>query len=114
MDNHTIAREIAQTLSDRKAQEIVIIDIAEKSSFADYFVNCTAGSERLLGALQEFVEEKAASLGLTARSIEGRAGTGWLLIDYGDIIVNVFTREHRERYALDKIWGDCEFEYIEE
>ena len=114
MDNYTIAKSFAKVLSERKATDIVLIDIAEKSSFADYFVNCTAGSERQLGALQEFIEEKAESFGLTARSVEGRTGSGWILLDFGDIIVNLFTRETRERYALDKIWSDCEIEYVEE
>ena len=56
MDNYKVAKELAEVLSQRKASDVVLIDIAEKSSFADYFINCTASSERQLGALQESVE----------------------------------------------------------
>ncbi len=113
MDNYRIAKELANLLSQRKASDIVIIDIGEKSSFADYFINCTANSQRQLGALQDSVDEKAYELGLEQKGIEGRSGNSWILIDYGDIIVNIFTEEMRERYALDKIWGDCKMERIE-
>ena len=113
MDNYRIAKELANLLSQRKASDIVIIDIAEKSSFADYFINCTANSQRQLGALQDSVDEKAYDLGLEQKGVEGRSGSSWILGDYGDIIVNIFTEEMREKYALDKIWGDCKIERIE-
>lgn len=111
---YDVAKEIALKLSDRKAHDVCLIDISEKSSFADYFVNATAGSERQLGALLDEAEEKAIKLGVEPRSIEGRAGTGWILMDCGDVIINLFTDETRNRYSLDKIWGDCEIEKIEE
>ena len=108
------AKAIAKKLSDRKAKDIVIINIGEKSSFADYFVNATASSERQLGALMEDVYDSAVGLGIEPKNVEGRAGTGWILLDCGDIIVNLFTADTRDRYALDKIWSDCETEAIEE
>lgn len=114
MDNYKVAKELAEVLSQRKASDVVLIDIAEKSSFADYFTNCTASSERQLGALQESVDEKAYELGLEQKGLEGKSGNSWILVDYGDIIVNIFTAEMRERYALDKIWGDCKIERIED
>lgn len=102
------AIQIAERLSERKAKDITVIDIAGQSSFADFFVNATAGSARQLGALLEDAEESAEKLGLQEKGVEGKPGTGWMLIDLGDIIVNIFTEETREKYALDKIWGDCE------
>lgn len=106
------AEILANELSDKKAHEVVVIDISEKSSFADRFVNATAGSERQLGALRDFVEERAESMGLIPKNIEGKAGNSWILMDYGDIIVNIFTPEAREKYSLDKVWGDCDIERI--
>ena len=84
------------------------MDIAEKSSFADYFVIATGSSERLINALAEYVEDKSAAHGRFVRSIEGRNGTGWVLMDYGDVVVNVFSEENRQKYNLEKIWSDCE------
>lgn len=114
MDNYSTAKELASLLSQRKAADVTLINISEKSAFADYFINCTAGSERQLGALLDAVDEKAYELGLEQKGVEGRSGSSWILADYGDIIVNIFTVETRERYALDKIWGDCEIERIED
>lgn len=114
MNMNEKAKAIASALSEKKAREITMIHIAEKSSFADFFVNATAGSERQLGALLDVVEEKAEELGLPLKGVEGRARSGWLLVDCGDIIVNIFTVETREKYALDKIWSDCEITRVEE
>lgn len=108
MESKEIAQMIANTLNEKKAREIVMIDIAEKSSFADYFVNATGGSVRQLGALADDVEDKFAELGITPKSKDGRPDTGWILVDGGDVIVNLFTEETRDKYTLEKIWSDCE------
>jgi ribosome silencing factor RsfS/YbeB/iojap len=108
MEIKEIAQAIADLLNQKKARDIVMIDIAEKSSFADYFINATGGSERQLGALADDVEDKLAELGITPKSKEGRPETGWILVDGGDIIINLFTAETRDKYTLEKIWNDCE------
>ena len=112
-ETYESARALANKLSDRKAEDITLIDIADKSSFADYFVNATASSERQLGALSDEIFDSAVELGLDPKGVEGQKGSGWILIDCGDIIVNIFTNEVRERYSLDKIWSDCEIEHID-
>ena len=108
MTNKEYADFAAQLLSSKKATDIMIIDIAEKSSFADYFVNATGGSERQLGALADDVEDKFAEIGITPKSKDGRPDTGWILVDGGDVIVNLFTEATRDKYTLEKIWSDCE------
>ncbi len=108
MESKEIAQAIADLLNSKKAKDIVMIDIAEKSSFADYFVNATGGSARQLGALADDVEDKLYELGLEPRSKDGRPDTGWILVDGGDIIVNLFTAETRDKYTLEKIWSDCQ------
>ena len=112
MQNNAI--EIAKVLSEKKARDIKVINIAEKSSFADFFINATAGSDRQLSALLYFAEGKAAELGLEQKNVEGIQGSGWILADYGDIIINLFTAETRDKYTLDKIWSDCEIVFVEE
>ncbi len=113
MTSRELALEIAKAISEKKAQDITIINISEKSSFADFFVNATAGSERQLGTLANEVQDKMAELGYIPKSSEGRPETGWILVDGGDVIVNIFTRDIRDRYSLDKVWSDCEIENIE-
>ena len=103
-----------KTLSDKKAQDIVIIDIQEKATFADYFVIASGGSERQINALVDDVEDAFAKEGLFVKSIEGKQNSGWILMDFGDIIVNVFTKEQREKYNIEKVWGDCNFIEVEE
>ena len=108
MDSKQLATMVAELLDSKKAQDIILIDIAEKSSFADYFVNASAGSMRQLGALANDVEDKMAEEGFVPKNREGRPESGWILIDGGDVIVNLFTQETRDKYTLEKIWSDCE------
>ena len=108
MESKEVAQIIGNLLNSKKARDIVLIDIAEKSSFADYFVNATGGSERQLGALADDVEDKFAEIGITPQSKDGRPDTGWILVDGGDVIVNLFTEATRDKYTLEKIWSDCE------
>lgn len=107
MNSFEATNEIANLLNNKKAVDVVLIDISEKSSIADYFVNASTGSERQLRSLADDVEDKFAELGFNTRGKEGLPESGWILIDGGDVIVNLFTRDVREKYSLDKIWGDC-------
>ena len=114
MTNRDFALLAAKTLSDKTAQDIVIIDIQEKAAFADYFVICSGTSERQINSLIDDVEDAFAKEGLFAKSIVGKNGSGWVLMDFGDVIVNLFTREMREKYSIEKVWGDCQFIEAEE
>ncbi len=114
MDNKSFALLAARTLDKKKAIDIEVIDIAEKSSFADYMVIASGGSQRQVQALVDDVEDAFAKEGLLVRSIEGRQNSGWVLMDFGDIIVNIFTRDTREKYNIEKVWGDCSFLDLED
>ncbi|MCL2493170.1 MAG: ribosome silencing factor [Clostridiales bacterium] len=109
MDNKELALETARVLSAKKAQDITIIDISEQSSFADFFVNATATNERQLGALVSEAEDQLAKEGVIPKNIEGRPSSGWMLMDYGDLIVNVFLPQQREMYQIEKVWSDGVF-----
>ena len=114
MTNRDYALFAAKTLSDKKAQDIIIIDIQEKAAFADYFVICSGTSERQINSLIDDVEDAFAKEGLLVKSIEGKNGSGWVLMDFGDVIVNLFTKEMRDKYSIEKVWGDCQFIEVEE
>jgi len=108
-ESRILAERIAGALSDKKGDEVLMIDIGEKSSFADYFVMASATSERQLEALKDAVEDTLEPEGIFPRRVEGQKQSGWILMDYGDVVVNVLTAEMRVRYNIEKIWADCEF-----
>ena len=108
-DTMNIALAAARALSDKKAEDIVIIDIASKASFADYMVLASGNSERQIGTLAEDVDDRLAADGIIAKNIEGQKTSGWMLIDFGDVVVSILTKEMRARYNIEKVWGDCEF-----
>ena len=109
MENKEFAMQAAEVLNQKKGIGIKVIDIAGKSSFADYLIVASGGSDRQVAALSDAVEDHFEELGITPRSIAGKNNTGWVLMDYGDVIVNIFNPELRERYNLEQVWGDCSF-----
>lgn len=109
MNSKEIALLATKVLDQKKAQDIVCIDISVKSSFADYFVLASGNSERQIKSLSDDIDDEFAKNQLFAKNIEGQASSGWILMDYGDVIVNVLTTEMRQRYNIEKVWGDCEF-----
>ena len=114
MTNREYALLAGKVLSDKKGQDIVIIDIQEKATFADYFVLCSGTSERQIQTLTDEIEDQFAKEGLLVKNIEGKQNSGWVLMDFGDIIVNIFTKEMREKYNIEKVWGDCSFLDLED
>jgi ribosome-associated protein len=93
-------------LSDRKAEDVVVLDIHTLASFADYFVIATGTSERQLTALAEALDRDLKDEHETpVVQIEGKGDSGWVLLDYRDVIVHVFSSEMRQYYRLDLIWA---------
>ena len=107
------AEAIAKVLSDKKGMDVAVIDISPKASFADFFVLASGGSDRQVAALVESVEDLMEPQGVLPKSVEGRKTSGWILMDYGDVVVNVMTPEMREKYNIERIWGDCELTEVE-
>lgn len=103
-----MALDIAKLLDEKKAMDVAVIDISPKASFADYFVMASAGSERQLDALVDNVEDALEPQKIFPKSVEGKRNSGWILMDYGDVVINVMTVEMREKYNIERIWGDCE------
>ena len=114
MNNKEIALKPAAVLSAKKAKDLMVIDVTERSSFADYLVLATGSSERQVGTLVKEVTDELGKEGIFAKNVEGKQSSGWILMDYGDIIVNIFTEEQRNHYNIEKIWGDCCLLDIEE
>lgn len=95
----------ANALNEKKGLNITAIKIGELSIIADYMLLVTATSSTHVRALAEEAEKKLDEAGVTAHHVEGKA-TGWILLDYNDVIVHVFSNEAREFYNLDKLWDD--------
>ena len=108
MEPKELSLKVAKLLDDRKAIDVTVIDISPKASFADYFVMASAGSDRQMGALVDNVEDMLEPAGIFPKSVEGKKSSGWILMDYGDVVLNVMTAEMREKYNIERIWGDCE------
>ncbi|MGE0155027.1 MAG: ribosome silencing factor [Reyranellaceae bacterium] len=96
---------ILATLDDGKAEEISVIDLAGKSSMADYMVVASGRSSRQVGALAEQLIEKLKGAGYRSPSVEGRGQGDWVLVDAGDVVVHLFRPEIRSLYNLEKMWG---------
>lgn len=113
-----ISREMAKiachALSDKKAEEIRVIEISEISPIADYFVIATGANSNQIQAMVDAVEEKLGKQGHTPKQIEGTRSSSWVLMDYRDIIVHVFSKEDRLFYDLERIWTDGKKLSVEE
>lgn len=100
-----VARRIVDLLSDKQASDILLLDIRAVSLIADYFVIATAGSERQTGAILKDLGDKIQEeFRRKPLHVEGRADSGWVLLDFGDVIVHVFTAAQRDFYRLEDLW----------
>ena len=98
--------DLVQTcLADNKAEDIVSIDLAGKTSFADYMIIANGRSTRQVGALADHLKDQIKEAGYGIAHVEGKANCDWVLVDAGDIVIHLFRPEVREFYNLEKIWA---------
>ena len=107
MEANEILKIAANALNEKKAKELSAVKVADLTVLTEYFLMATATSSTHVRALADEVEDKLEESGVKPHHIEGRA-TGWLILDYGSVIVHIFSREQREFYGLDKMWSDGE------
>jgi ribosome-associated protein len=93
--------------SAKKAEKIMVLDLRHTSAFTDVFVVCTGQNARQVKAIVDSVEETLKALGQRPVAVEGYRGSEWVLVDYFDFVVHVFTPETREFYALERLWGSA-------
>ncbi len=98
-----LANELTKLLLEKKAQNIKMHFVADKSSVTDFYVNATGRSSTHVAALADEIAELISERGRNVLRIEGKAGREWLLLDYGDVIVNIFERQAREFYDFDRL-----------
>lgn len=106
MTSEEYCRIASAALEDRKAEDLKIMDIRELSPIADYFVIASGTNLNQIQAMRDAADEALYKAGLKVKQIEGNAKSTWILMDYGDIIIHIFSREDRAFYDLERIWGD--------
>jgi len=105
LDSEALAQRAVDILSERKALDIALVDISRASSFTDYFVIATAQSPLQFNALADYLEKELKPEGHDLRHREGSPDSGWVLLDFGDIIVHIFSPAQRTFYRLEDLWG---------
>lgn len=99
-----LARRVVDVLADRQADDIVLLDISQVANFADYFVIASGQSVRQIQAICDAIDEDLGREGWHPHHREGTAESGWVLLDFGDVIVHVFSDEQRSYYDLEGMW----------
>jgi ribosome-associated protein len=114
MSPEEVAAAVAQLAGDRKALDIVQLDLRGMIGYTDYFVICTGRSERQTKAIHDAIYEGMKSqYGRLPQRVEGVSGARWILLDYLDVVVHVFTPETRAYYRLEQLWGEAPMRAVE-
>jgi ribosome-associated protein len=92
---------------EKKAEQIVILDVSALTSFTEYFILCTGESEPQLRTISKNIEDKLSATGIRPHHLEGRSEHGWILMDYDDFVVHIFSTDKRTYYDLERLWADA-------
>jgi ribosome-associated protein len=98
---------IAKAASDKKARDIIIMDLVGISPVTDHFVICSANSTTQVKAIADHIEEQLAEQGINLLHKEGYREARWVLMDYGNCVTHIFVEEDRQFYNLERLWGDA-------
>lgn len=97
----------AKAAKDKKAEDIIILDVRNISSVADYFIICTAASSRQMKAIYENIDKAVSQKGEGFHHVEGLHNSRWMLMDSYDVVIHIFDEEARDYYGLERLWGDA-------
>ncbi len=113
MNEKKIAHKIAQLMLDKKAVDIKIINVTGLTSLTDYFINCSSESDPQTRAIKNHIQDQLfEEYNIKPLNIEGYEGLKWVLMDYINIVINIFHKEQREYYNVERLWADGEVEEI--
>lgn len=102
-----MARQAAEAASEKQAIDILLLDTRGVCSFADYFVLCSGESERQIEAIRREIDDTLGKEGVRSPRVEGTSDSGWVLLDFGDVVVHIFAPTEREYYQLEEIWSQA-------
>ena len=104
----TLALAAAQTATDNRGKEVIVLDLRDLTCMFDYFVIASGTSRRQMHAMSEEIDDKLEEgLGDERMGIEGYQGSNWILLDYGTVVIHLFDAETRDYYAIEKLWGEA-------
>lgn len=107
MDNKELVQIIAEACDDKRAEDIIALDMNEVSLVADYFIICHGSTERQVQAIAKGIKEKMDELDVNMGRMEGMEQSRWILLDIGDIVCHIFHKDERGYYNLERLWGDA-------
>ncbi|UOQ86082.1 ribosome silencing factor [Gracilibacillus salinarum] len=107
MDSKQLADQVAKACDDKRAEDIVIMDMKNVSLIADYFLICQGTNERQVQAIAREVKDFAQEEEIEVKRLEGFDQARWVLVDLGDVVCHIFHRDERQYYNLEKLWGDA-------
>jgi ribosome-associated protein len=105
LESSELAKAILDVIADKKGSDIVMLDLRALTPLADYFVVCSTESVRQLNAIADGIEEKLTQGSILPLHVEGVPESGWVILDYGSVIVHIFDPEQRAYYRLEKLWS---------
>lgn len=114
MDSKIFTKKITDIIFNKKGFDVIVINLKELASFADYFVICSADSDVQVKAIADDVDKTLRDEGIKCWHREGYQALSWVLLDYVDVVVHIFKKESRLFYNLEKLWGDAEIEKIKD
>lgn len=109
-----LARKAAAAAGDKKARDVVILDMTALSPVTDYFVICSGNTTTQVKAIADGVEDALAEQGILPLHKEGYRAARWVLLDYGSFVVHIFTTEDRQFYSLEQLWGEARIERMQD
>jgi ribosome-associated protein len=107
VDGERKARQAARAALDKKALDLIVLDVQGVSTVTDYFLVCSGRSTPHVQSIAEAIRDALKADGIRPLHAEGVAESGWVLLDYGDVLVHVFLEDTRAYYALERLWGDA-------
>ncbi|RDW21739.1 ribosome silencing factor [Oceanobacillus chungangensis] len=107
MKNQELVQIIAEAAEDKRAEEIIALDMKEVSLIADYFLICHGNTERQVQAIARGIQDRVEEEGIHLKRMEGFEQARWVLVDIGDVVCHIFHKEERTYYNLERLWGDA-------